>query len=150
MTAHPSMQEGETGPKRSDSQPKTGRFLLLILFAAGALCFAGIAFYGIRSRAAATERLQQTTQSSEPAVIVVKPEKAPASISIVLPGQTQAYIQASLYAQTTGYVKSWKFDIGSQVREGDVLAEIDTPEVDQQLNQARAQLNNAQSALHLS
>ncbi len=150
LTAQPSVHQGEMTAKRSTSQQKPKRFLFLILFAAGALCFAGIAFYGIRSRAAATEHLQQTTQSSEPAVIVVKPEKAPASISINLPGQTQAYIQASLYAQTTGYVKSWNFDIGSQVRAGDVLAEIDTPEVDQELNQARAQLNNAQSALHLS
>ena len=94
---------------------------------------------------------QQANQAfAEMAVSVVTPEKAPAMVSLDLPGQTQAYIQAPVFAQTTGYVKKWNFDIGAHVREGDVLAEIDTPRVDQELNQARAQLNVAQAALDLS
>jgi RND family efflux transporter MFP subunit len=74
----------------------------------------------------------------------------PANISINLPGQAQAYTQAPVYAQTSGYLKKWYFDIGSRVKEGDVLAEIDTPQIDQQLNQAKATLKQAQAALDLS
>ena len=104
------------------------------------------------TRAATTANLQQETNkaSAELTVSVVTPEKAPATILIDLPGQTKAYNQAPVYAQTTGYVKKWYFDIGAHVKEGDVLAEIDTPEVDQQLNQAKATLKQAQAALDLS
>ena len=125
---------------------------LKLFFFIGAVSLIVLAVYGIMTRSATTERLQQQANQAfaEMAVSVVTPEKAPAMVSLDLPGQTQAYIQAPVFAQTTGYVKKWNFDIGSHVREGDVLAEIDTPQVDQQLNQARAQLNVAQAALDLS
>jgi RND family efflux transporter MFP subunit len=111
-----------------------------------------LAVYGIMRRSATTENLQnQANQAiADLAVSVVKPGKAPVTISTNLQGQTQAYSQASVFAQTTGYVKKWNFDIGSRVREGDVLAEIDTPQVDEQLNQAMATLKQAQAALDLS
>jgi membrane fusion protein, multidrug efflux system len=67
-----------------------------------------------------------------------------------LPGQTEAYTQAPIYAQTSGYLKKWFFDIGSHVRAGDVLGEIDTPAVDEQFNQAKATLGQAHAALDLS
>jgi RND family efflux transporter MFP subunit len=125
---------------------------LKFFFFLGAISLIVMAGYGIMTRSAKTERLQlQANQAfAEMAVSVVTPERAPAMVSLDLPGQTQAYIQAAVFAQTTGYVKKWYFDIGAHVREGDVLAEIDTPQVDQQLNQARAQLNVAQAALDLS
>ena len=82
-------------------------------------------------------------------VTVVHPQKAPISIP-VLPGRTEAYTDAPIYAQTSGYLKEWHFDIGAKVKAGDVLAEVDTPEVDQELAQAQAQLKVAQAALNLA
>jgi RND family efflux transporter MFP subunit len=82
-------------------------------------------------------------------VTVVQPQKASITIP-VLPGQTEAYTDAPIYAQTSGYLNKWYYDIGAKVKAGDVLAEIDTPEVDQELAQAQAQLKVAQAALNLS
>jgi RND family efflux transporter MFP subunit len=82
-------------------------------------------------------------------VTVVHPQKASITIP-VLPGQTEAYTDAPIYAQTSGYLNKWYFDIGAKVKAGDVLADIDTPEVDQELAQAQAQLKVAQAALNLA
>jgi RND family efflux transporter MFP subunit len=82
-------------------------------------------------------------------VTVVHPQKTSISIP-VLPGRTEAYTDAPIYAQTSGYLKEWHFDIGAKVKAGDVLAEVDTPEVDQELAQAQAQLKVAQAALNLA
>jgi RND family efflux transporter MFP subunit len=98
-----------------------------------------------------------TTQSTQPhstsaaptTVTVVHPQKASITIP-VLPGQTEAYTDAPIYAQTSGYLKKRYFDIGAKVKAGDVLAEIDTPEVDQELAQAQAQIKVAQAALNLA
>ena len=82
-------------------------------------------------------------------VSVVHPEKSePATLQ--LPGQLSTYTDAPIYAQTSGYLKSWSFDIGAKVKANDILAEIDTPEVDQALAQAKAQLQVDQSALQLA
>jgi multidrug efflux system membrane fusion protein len=122
--------------------------LVIVVFLAG---FGALAVIGIMSRFASAVALQeQTNQSAELTVAVVTPEKAPATVSIDLPGQTQAYIEAPIFAQTTGYLKKWYFDIGAKVKSGDVLAEVDTPQVDQDLNQAKANLRQAQAALDLS
>ena len=83
-------------------------------------------------------------------VSVIHPEKASTIIPLQLPGQTRAYIEAPIFAQTSGYLKKWYFDIGAKVTAGDVLAEIDTPQVDQQFNQAQAQLKVAEAARHLA
>jgi RND family efflux transporter MFP subunit len=121
----------------------------MILF--GLAGFGVLAVMGIRSRSASATALQlQTNSAAELSVAVVTPEKAPATVSLDLPGQTQAYIQSPIFAQTTGYLKRWYFDIGAKVKAGDVLAEIDTPQVDQQLNQAKANLRQAQAALDLA
>jgi RND family efflux transporter MFP subunit len=82
-------------------------------------------------------------------VSVVHPEKSEAAI-VQLPGQLSAYTDAPIYAQTSGYLKSWSFDIGAKVKANDILGEIDTPEVDQALAQAKAQLKTDQSALQLA
>ena len=92
---------------------------------------------------------QLSNKAAEMTVTVVHPQKASITIP-VLPGQTEAYTDAPIYAQTSGYLKKWYFDIGAKVKAGDVLAEIDTPEVDQELAQAQAQLKVAQAALNLS
>jgi len=131
--------------------PRRSRRLMLLLFI-GLVGLAGLAVYGIINRSAATEKLEQQANqtASEQTVSVVKPERLPTAVSVELPGQTQAYIQAPVFAQTSGYLETWYFDIGAHVKAGDVLAEIDTPQVDQQLNQAKATLKEAQAALDLS
>jgi RND family efflux transporter MFP subunit len=147
------IREDQEAQKMTDPPKKVKRALPLKLFLLfGAILLIVLAITGIMARSATTEKLQEQANQAIAAltVSVVQPEKAPATILLDLPGQTQAYTQAAVYAQTTGYVKKWNFDIGSHVREGDILAEIDTPQVDQQLNQAEATLKQAQAALDLS
>jgi RND family efflux transporter MFP subunit len=148
-----SVHDDQDSQSMASERKKLRRTLpLKLCFCIGAISLIVLVVDGIMTRSATTERLQQKANQAfaEMAVSVVTPERAPAIVSLDLPGQAQAYIQAPVFAQTTGYVKKWNFDIGSHVREGDVLAEIDTPQVDQQLNQARAQLNVAEAALDLS
>jgi RND family efflux transporter MFP subunit len=138
------------GNPRGEPKPKRRWPITSLTVAAGA-GFTVLAVTGIMSRAVSVASLQQeTNRSAELSVAVVTPKKAPATVAIDLPGQTQAYTEAPIFAQTTGYLKKWYFDIGSKVKAGDVLAEIDTPQVDQELSQAKATLNQAQAALDLS
>ena len=120
----------------------------------GALLFATIAlavvavviYYGIHSRAAAESRLKQRTEEAAiPIVAVVFPKEGAPTDEIVLPGVTQALIDAPIYARTNGYLLHWYFDIGAHVKKDQLLAVIDTPELDQQLQQARADLDTAQA-----
>jgi RND family efflux transporter MFP subunit len=122
------------------------RFLLLV----GAAAFIALAFLGIHMRFSRMQAVQPASHETKMEVSVVHPEKVSTTTSVELPGQTQAYTDAPIFAQTSGYLKAWYFDIGAKVKAGDVLAEIDTPEVDQELAQAQAQLKVAQSALDLS
>ena len=129
-------------------RPKTKAKIVILFFlvAAGAL-FAGIAAFGIYTRNQWTGAVQQrTNQAAQLLVRVAHPEKSTGRIRLELPGQTMPYTDAAIFAQTSGYLKKWYFDIGARVKAGDVLAEIDTPEVDQQLAQAQAQLKLAQAA----
>jgi multidrug efflux pump subunit AcrA (membrane-fusion protein) len=122
------------------------RFLLLV----GAVAFTGLPILAIHMRFSRTQAVQPVSHDTKMEVSVVHPEKVSTTSSVELPGQTQAYTDAPIFAQTSGYLKAWYFDIGAKVKAGDVLAEIDTPEVDQELAQAQAQLKVAQSALNLS
>src|SRR5439155_4474474 len=88
-----------------------------------------------------------TEDAAIPSVTVVFPREGAPTQEIVLPGNTQAFSDAPIYARTSGYLKRWYFDIGAHVQKGQLLAEIDTPEVDQQLQQARADLHTAQANL---
>ena len=102
--------------------------------------------YGLVSRAAQNSHLHQLTEArAVPNVAVVNPSTARNGSGLELPGRLEAYIRAPIYARVPGYLKSWKYDIGSRVKAGDVLAEIDTPDLDQQLVQARADLNVAEA-----
>jgi RND family efflux transporter MFP subunit len=83
-------------------------------------------------------------------VTLVSPEPGKASDGLVLPAEVQPMLQASIFARVSGYLKKWNVDIGARVTAGQVLAEIDTPEIDQQLDQARAQLGVAQANLKLA
>jgi RND family efflux transporter MFP subunit len=83
-------------------------------------------------------------------VVTVKPSQAPASEKLVLPGSVQAYYEAPIYARTSGYLKLWYTDIGTVVKKGQLLAEIETPEVDQELTQAQADLATAEANYQLA
>ena len=129
-------------------KPKKQRKRLLSLV--GAVALVALAFLGIQMRFSSTRAVQPVSHGPRMEVSVVHPEKVSTTTSVELPGQTQAYTDAPIFAQTSGYLKAWYFDIGAKVKAGDVLAEIDTPEVDQELAQAQAQLKVAQAALNLS
>jgi RND family efflux transporter MFP subunit len=125
-------------------------FTVLFLLVLGSLGV--MVVYGIMTRSAWTATLQQQTNEvvADLTVAVAEPRVAPARIAVDLQGQTLAYVQAPIYAQTTGYLHKWNFDIGSHVKQGDILGQIETPQVDQQFNQAKANLAQAHSALDLS
>lgn len=119
---------------------------LLVLALAAALVFSGIA-----PRLRAHQALVALTNvTAAPPVSVVHATHANKAEEVVLPANMQAFVDAPIYARTNGYLKRWYFDIGAHVKEGDLLAEIESPEVDQQLQQAREDLNTALANLHLS
>src|ERR1700683_3107083 len=127
--------------------PRSG----LIVLGATALVVAMVVVFGIHSRVAAETRLQQATlQAAIPSVNVVHPQPGDRAQELVLPGNTQAFIDSPIYARTNGYLKQWYVDIGARVSKGQLLAEIETPELDQQLRQARAELATAQANVNLS
>jgi RND family efflux transporter MFP subunit len=128
------------------------RRLRLILAAVFVLVIAAVLVAsGILPRIKARQTLtRQTNLSAEPAVAIIHPTRAAPSEELVLPGNIQAYIDAPIYARTNGYLKRWYFDIGAHVKEGQLLAEIESPEVDQQLQQAKEDLSNAEANAKLS
>jgi RND family efflux transporter MFP subunit len=93
---------------------------------------------------------EQTERMAVPYVSVIRATRIPGESAMVLPGTLKAYVESPIYARTNGYLKKWYEDIGSHVNKGDLLAEIDTPEVDQQLAQMRADLTTAQANLGLA
>lgn len=115
---------------------------------------AGLAFLivsGIRSRLEGEKRLQASVKSSAvPVVVVIHPEAGSKAQEIELPGTTQAFTEAPIYARTSGYLKQWYLDIGASAKRGQLLAEIETPELDQQLQQAENDLRTAQANLRLA
>ena len=92
----------------------------------------------------------ETEAASIPTVAVIHPSLEAGDENLVLPGTLQAYVESPIYARTNGYLRKWYHDIGSRVNKGELLADIDTPEVDQQLGQARADLNTAKANCQLS
>ena len=120
--------------------------LLVVCAVAGALVVTGI----LPRIKAKTVLRQETSMAAEPAVTIVHPQRQAGAQELVLPGNIQAFMDAPIYARTSGYLKKWYFDIGSQVKAGQLLAEIESPEVDQQLQQAREELGTAQANLKLA
>jgi multidrug efflux pump subunit AcrA (membrane-fusion protein) len=110
-----------------------------------------LAVVGILPRIHAEKTLaQDTNDMAIPQVLVIQPKEGAPTQEIVLPGNIQAYEDAPIYSRTDGYLKKWYVDIGGRVKKGQLLAEIESPEVDQQLMQGRADLSTAQSNLQLS
>jgi RND family efflux transporter MFP subunit len=106
---------------------------------------------GIISRLHARKALAaETNQLAAPSVLVIKPQLGAPQEEILLPGNIQAFVDAPIYARTNGYLKHWYFDIGAHVRQGQLLADIESPEIDQQLVQSQADLDTAKANVHLS
>ena len=130
---------------------KTASRLALLLALAVAVAFGLFIYSGIHGRVEAASTLQhETEQAAIEDVIVVAPKAAAPIDEVVLPGATQPYINSPIYARTNGYLVKWFYDIGAKVKQGDLLAIIDTPELDKQLLQAQADLETAKSNLALS
>jgi RND family efflux transporter MFP subunit len=125
---------------------KTVLIVILVVFAAGAVVVRGI---HSRVNAAAVIR-EKTVELAVPSVSVIHPKFGNPKDEIALPGNIQAFVDAPVYARTSGYLKKWYSDIGTRVKTGDLLAEIESPEVDQQLSQARADLATAQANMKLA
>jgi len=122
-----------------------------LLFAIAAIAVAALLISGIWSRVKAGATLRaETAQAALPAVSVVSPKQTAPADEIILPGNVQPFITSPIYARTNGYLKKWYFDIGAHVKQGQLLAVIQTPEVDQQLQQARSNLLTAQANLELA
>jgi RND family efflux transporter MFP subunit len=139
------MPQPDRSPLRPVPRPLTlvgGGFVLLAI---------AVVAYGLGTRSAQTSRLHDLTEAQAvPTVAIVTPTSVENSAGLDLPGRLEAFIRAPIYARVPGYLKSWKYDIGSKVKAGDVLAEIDTPDLDQQLMQARADLSVAQANARLA
>jgi len=119
--------------------------------AASLLLALSVVAYGLGTRAAQHSRLHALTEAQAMATVaIVSPSSVDNRAGLELPGRLEAYIRAPIYARVPGYLKSWKYDIGGKVRAGDVLAEIDTPDLDQQLRQARADLSVAEANAKLA
>jgi RND family efflux transporter MFP subunit len=137
-------------PGRGGQQPaKSNRLFTFLIGAAIVLVVLGA--FTLFQRRAQYHALAETTEAlAIPTVAVIHPTAEVAQEDLVLPGTLQAYVESPIYARTNGYLKKWYHDIGSRVPKGELLADIDTPEVDQQLSQARADLNTAQANANLS
>jgi RND family efflux transporter MFP subunit len=138
------------GPAVDGAAKRRGATPMLITAAAATLLGVGI-YAGIRHRAdAAVSLAVATTQAAVPIVDVVNPQNDAPDQELTLPGQAVAFTDTPIYARTSGYLKRWYFDIGAHVSKGQLLAQIETPEIDAQLRQARADLDTAQANARLA
>jgi RND family efflux transporter MFP subunit len=152
--SQPSMQPIHQAPAEPtvvlDPEKKLGRGFMIGVSVA-ALVFLLFIVAGIRSRVHAEDELNRTTQQDAiQTVEVTNPTGGANSLEITLPANTQAYIDTPIFARTSGYLKHWYADIGTRVHQGQVLADIETPELDQQVEQVQSDLATAQSNLQIA
>jgi len=133
--------------KPQEPRPKRHWLVALVVLAAAAILFISGVLPRVRAR---NNVRKETEQLAIPTVSVVQPKRSAPLQEVVLPANVQPYISSPIFARTNGYLKRWYADIGARVKKGQLLAEIETPEVDQQLQQARANLNTAEANLHLA
>jgi RND family efflux transporter MFP subunit len=138
-----------TSQDDSQASGKGGGLFKVLL--GGALILAALGALTMLQRRSEYRTLAEETETlAIQTVGVIHPSPETSQEDLVLPGTMEAFVEAPIYARTNGYLKKWYHDIGSRVQKGDLLADIDTPEVDQQLSQARADLSTAQANAHLS
>ena len=130
-------------------QPRKSRLFAGLVLAVIALVVVG-AFTLFERRSQYQALAKETETLAIPTVAVIHPAVGPSEEGLVLPGTMQAFVESPIYARTNGYLKKWYRDIGSQVQRGELLAEIETPEVDQELIQAKADLETAKANANLS
>jgi RND family efflux transporter MFP subunit len=143
------IQPADSPPQLMEGKrpPRHGRLIAILLVAV----FAGVLARGILGRLRESATLRTETENlAVPVVSVVTPQRSAPSQEIVLPGNVQPFITSPIFSRTNGYLKAWHFDIGARVKKGDLLAEIETPEVDQQLQQSRSNLATAEANLKLA
>ncbi len=146
-TAQPTPQQHPHHPEPETATPApisrsvftVGGIVLFILLAAAVL-------YGVHARAEHEDSVKESTEkASIPTVNTTYPSGGANSAAVILPGNVQAFTETPIYARTSGYLRKWYFDIGAHVRKGQLLATIETPELDQQLDQSRAELERIQA-----
>jgi RND family efflux transporter MFP subunit len=136
-------------PANVDAGKRSHKHWLVLAIAL--IAVASLLLSGIWSRLRARAELKtETAQAALTAVSVVSPKRTSPADELILPGNVQPYISSPIYARTNGYLKTWYFDIGARVKKGQLLAVIETPEVDQQLEQARSNLLTAEANLELA
>jgi RND family efflux transporter MFP subunit len=135
-------------PNPENARPSRHSWVMPVIVGVAVLA---ILLFGIRSRLTAETSLRTVTaQMAVPSVSVVRPKPAAPAQEIILPGNMQPLISSPVYARTDGYLKKWYFDIGAHVKAGQLLATIQSPEIDEQLSQARSTLATAQANLNLA
>ncbi|MHB8303058.1 MAG: efflux RND transporter periplasmic adaptor subunit [Acidobacteriaceae bacterium] len=145
--SHAATHDAAASLRPTRGATRRGILLMVVLLAVAVI----VAVVGILSRVHAHSTLRKHTDSmAVPAVAVDLVQAGKPTDEVVLPGAIQAFNDAPIYARTNGYVKSWSHDIGSHVHKGELLAVIETPELDKQVDQARAQLITAEATAHLS
>src|SRR5689334_3621386 len=154
MLEHSEIKEPATEDVVQEPPSPTARRRHWIAYSVTAVVLVAFAigiYAGIHRRSQAEAKLAVLTrEDAVPTVKVIHPLPRPPDQEVVLPGNMMAYTNAPIYARTSGYLKRWYFDIGSHVKQGDLLAEIETPEVDEQLRRAQADLVTAQANTRLS
>ncbi len=142
-------QNGDSNAKTA-SRWSSGRLLLVLLMVV-IVCLAIIVITGILARLHAETGLTQATERNAiPVVRTVYPRPGTPSLELVLPGNMEAFTDTPIYARTDGYLRHWYFDIGAHVKAGQLLADIETPELDQQLAQAQADLGTADANANIA
>src|SRR2546421_8297660 len=151
-TRHGGMMEGGVQMDAVDREQPSGTgsriftilsLVVIVLVVLGALTL-------FQRRAQYQALAKETETLAIPTVAVFHASVESTQEDLVLPGAMQAYVESPIYARTNGYLKKWYHDIGSRVRQGDLLADIDTPEVDQQLSQAKATRQQIAANLELA
>ncbi len=144
MTPSPEERRPQGSP--AGSRPRIGRWL-----AGAAVLFGALAFIGITDRSRSDAKLAEWTDAQAvPTVNLVSPKKATENQSLTLPADVEAFYTAPIHSRVDGYVRMWYFDIGAHVKAGDVLARIDTPDLDQRFEQAKGELGKAQADYNLA
>src|SRR5712671_8102507 len=135
----------------ADRNPRSAAKIFVAAFVAAAGTLAYAIHKGVTTRVAAESILARSTEEAAvPIVNVIHPKDGAPLEELILPGNTQPFSDTPIFARTSGYLKRWYFDIGAHVKRGDLLAEIETPEIDKQLQQTRAELATAEANHHLA
>jgi RND family efflux transporter MFP subunit len=148
MQSQTGIQAQVVSSQRPATDGKQRGWLLALVLVA---IFGGVLAHGILERLRAGAALREETDKlAAPVVSVVTPQRSAPAQEIVLPGNVQPYITSPIFSRTNGYLRAWSFDIGARVKKGQLLAVIETPEVDQQLQQSRSNLATAEANLRLA